>query len=167
MKKRLYGRLLWSFDARSVALDSQLSEDHVYSDFMRIGHVDFPERCKETREWSGDPGTRKPVLLHLDNRGEVACFCRLFAPLRDVPLVSACFVLWAERFTRQPQLEIDNRRRFISLALEVPSVRTRILISSGHACAKPTQRGLGVSTFPWGCATDTREKESPLTVYDP
>ncbi|OWM65114.1 hypothetical protein CDL15_Pgr027184 [Punica granatum] len=41
------------------------------------------------------------------------------------------------------------------------------LISSGHACTKPMQRRLGVSTFPWGCATDTREKESPLTVYDP
>ncbi|PKI55825.1 hypothetical protein CRG98_023790 [Punica granatum] len=31
----------------------------------------------------------------------------------------------------------------------------------------PMQRGLGVSTFPWGRATDAREKESPLTVYDP
>ncbi|PKI78369.1 hypothetical protein CRG98_001237 [Punica granatum] len=60
---------------------------------------------------SGDPGTRKPILLRLDNRGEVVHFCRLFEPLRDVPLVSACFVLWAERFTRQPRLEIDNRRR--------------------------------------------------------
>ncbi|OWM63471.1 hypothetical protein CDL15_Pgr010119 [Punica granatum] len=40
-------------------------------------------------------------------------------------------------------------------------------ISSGHACARLSKRGLGVSTFPWGCATDTREKESPLTVYDP
>ncbi|PKI49594.1 hypothetical protein CRG98_030017 [Punica granatum] len=35
-------------------------------------------------------------------------------------------------------------------------------ISSGHACAKPMQRHLGVSTFP-----GTREKQSPLTVYDP
>ncbi|PKI71841.1 hypothetical protein CRG98_007780 [Punica granatum] len=33
-------------------------------------------------------------------------------------------------------------------------------------CA-PMQRGLGVSTFPWGSATDAHEKESPLTVYDP
>ncbi|PKI73052.1 hypothetical protein CRG98_006547 [Punica granatum] len=28
-------------------------------------------------------------------------------------------------------------------------------------------RGLGVSTFPWGCVTDTREKESPLIVLRP
>ncbi|PKI39698.1 hypothetical protein CRG98_039911 [Punica granatum] len=45
-------------------------------------------------------------------------------------------------------------------------MRTRISISSGHTCAKPMQRGLGVSTFP-GTQTDAREKESPLTVYDP
>ncbi|PKI58748.1 hypothetical protein CRG98_020855 [Punica granatum] len=58
-------------------------------------------------ECSGDPGTRKPVLLRLDDRGEVVRFCLLFAPLRDVTLVSACFVLWAERVTCRPQLEID------------------------------------------------------------
>ncbi|OWM82707.1 hypothetical protein CDL15_Pgr014195 [Punica granatum] len=39
------------------------------------------------------------MLLRLDDRGEVVPFCRLFAPLRNVPLVSACFVLWEERFT--------------------------------------------------------------------
>ncbi|PKI52155.1 hypothetical protein CRG98_027451 [Punica granatum] len=27
--------------------------------------------------------------------------------------------------------------------------------------------GLGVSTFPWGRVTDTREKKSPLPIYDP
>ncbi|PKI73969.1 hypothetical protein CRG98_005645 [Punica granatum] len=62
-------------------------------------------------ECSGVLGTRKPVLLRLDDRGEVVRFCRLFAPLRDVPLMSACFVLWAERFTCRPRLEIDIRRR--------------------------------------------------------
>ncbi|PKI58745.1 hypothetical protein CRG98_020852 [Punica granatum] len=62
------------------------------------------------RECSGDPGTRKPVLLRLDDRGEVVCFRRLFTPLRDVSLVSACFVLWAKRFTCRPWLEIDIRR---------------------------------------------------------
>ncbi|PKI78423.1 hypothetical protein CRG98_001196 [Punica granatum] len=62
-------------------------------------------------ECSGVPGTRKPVLLRLDDQGEVVRFCRLFAPLRDVPLMSACFVLWAERFTCRPRLEIDIRRR--------------------------------------------------------
>ncbi|PKH94103.1 hypothetical protein CRG98_049760, partial [Punica granatum] len=40
-------------------------------------------------------------------------------------------------------------------------------ISSGLACAKLMQRGLGVSTFPWGCATDAREKESPLSILRP
>ncbi|PKI71119.1 hypothetical protein CRG98_008487 [Punica granatum] len=59
----------------------------------------------------GDSETRKLVLLRLDDRDEVVRFCRLFAPLRDVSLVSACFVLWAERFTCRPQLKIDIRRR--------------------------------------------------------
>ncbi|PKI55254.1 hypothetical protein CRG98_024354 [Punica granatum] len=40
-------------------------------------------------------------------------------------------------------------------------------ILSGHACAKPMQCGLGVSTFPWGGTVDAREKESPFTVHDP
>ncbi|PKI73968.1 hypothetical protein CRG98_005644 [Punica granatum] len=62
-------------------------------------------------ECSGVPGTRKPVLLRLDDREEVVRFCRLFTPLRDVPLVSACFVLWAERFSCLPRLEIDIWRR--------------------------------------------------------
>ncbi|PKI68953.1 hypothetical protein CRG98_010633 [Punica granatum] len=61
-------------------------------------------------ECSGSPRTRKPVLLSLDDRSEVVNFCHLFAPLRVVLLVSACFVLWAERLTHRPQLEIDNRR---------------------------------------------------------
>ncbi|PKI65512.1 hypothetical protein CRG98_014093 [Punica granatum] len=60
---------------------------------------------------SGVPRTRKPVLLRLDDRSEVVRFYRLFAPLRDVSLMSACFVLWAERFTCRPRLEIDIRRR--------------------------------------------------------
>ncbi|PKI78947.1 hypothetical protein CRG98_000659 [Punica granatum] len=62
-------------------------------------------------ECSGVPGTRKPISLHLDDRSEVVCFCRTFAPLRAVLLVSTCFVLWAERFTCRPRLEIDMRRR--------------------------------------------------------
>ncbi|OWM78319.1 hypothetical protein CDL15_Pgr001040 [Punica granatum] len=57
------------------------------------------------------PKTQKPVLLRLDDRSEVIRFCRLFAPLRAVLLVLACFVLWAKRLTRRPRLEIDNRRR--------------------------------------------------------
>ncbi|PKI74534.1 hypothetical protein CRG98_005076 [Punica granatum] len=47
-----------------------------------------------------------------------------------------------------------------------------------HRCADPNfnlvevrmhalWRNLGVSTFPWGRVTDTREKESPLHIYDP
>ncbi|PKI53386.1 hypothetical protein CRG98_026226 [Punica granatum] len=28
-------------------------------------------------------------------------------------------------------------------------------------------RGLGLSTFPWECVTDTREKESPLIFLRP
>ncbi|PKI35965.1 hypothetical protein CRG98_043647 [Punica granatum] len=56
------------------------------------------------------PGTQKSVLLCLDYRSEVVCFCRLFAPLRAVLLMSACFVPWAEQLTRRPWLEVDNRR---------------------------------------------------------
>ncbi|PKI51082.1 hypothetical protein CRG98_028511 [Punica granatum] len=33
--------------------------------------------------------------------------------------------------------------------------------------SRPTLRGLGVSTFPWGHVTDTREKESPLIILRP
>ncbi|PKI42344.1 hypothetical protein CRG98_037263 [Punica granatum] len=42
---------------------------------------------------------------------EVDRFCYLFAPLRVELLVSVCFILWAERLTRRPKLEIENRRR--------------------------------------------------------
>ncbi|PKI56100.1 hypothetical protein CRG98_023506 [Punica granatum] len=63
------------------------------------------------RDCSGDSGTRKPVLLRLDDRSEVVRFCRLFALLRAILLVLACFVFWAEWFTCRPRLEIDNRRR--------------------------------------------------------
>ncbi|PKI64999.1 hypothetical protein CRG98_014584 [Punica granatum] len=62
-------------------------------------------------ECLGVPGTRKPVSLRLDDRSEVVRFCLSFAPLRAVLLVSAYFVLWPERFTCQPRLEIDIRRR--------------------------------------------------------
>ncbi|PKI77715.1 hypothetical protein CRG98_001899 [Punica granatum] len=60
---------------------------------------------------SGDSGTQKPILLHLDDRSEVVRFCRSFAPLRAVLLVLTCFVLWAERFTCRPRLEIDIQKR--------------------------------------------------------
>ncbi|PKI66971.1 hypothetical protein CRG98_012636 [Punica granatum] len=42
----------------------------------------------------------------------------------------------------------------------------RGILDEGHACAKPMQRGLGVSTFPWRRTADAHEKESSLTVYD-
>ncbi|PKI75819.1 hypothetical protein CRG98_003734 [Punica granatum] len=67
--------------------------------------------CKTKSKCSGDPETQKPILLRLDDRGEVTRFCRLFVPLHAVLLVSACFVLWTEQFTCWPQLEFDNRRR--------------------------------------------------------
>ncbi|PKI61616.1 hypothetical protein CRG98_017991 [Punica granatum] len=47
----------------------------------------------------------------LDDRSGVVRFYRLLAPLRDVLLVLACSVLWAERFTCRHRLEIDIRRR--------------------------------------------------------
>ncbi|PKI70941.1 hypothetical protein CRG98_008674 [Punica granatum] len=41
-------------------------------------------------------------------------------------------------------------------------------LSSGPALRAFGSRGLGVSTFPWGCVTDTRERRSRhLSFYDP
>ncbi|PKI56989.1 hypothetical protein CRG98_022615 [Punica granatum] len=37
-------------------------------------------------------------------------------------------------------------------------------LSSGPASRAFGSRGLGMSTFPWGYVTDTREKESPLII---
>ncbi|PKI37780.1 hypothetical protein CRG98_041830 [Punica granatum] len=71
---------------------------------------------------------------------------------------------WAKQ--RYEQLNFTDEKRLKALCHGQCCAHPN-LISSGHACAKPIQRGLGVPTFPWGCATDTREKESPLTVYDP
>ncbi|PKI76918.1 hypothetical protein CRG98_002705 [Punica granatum] len=36
-----------------------------------------------------------------------------------------------------------------------------------RAHMRAPSHGLGVSTFPWGRATNTRDKKSPLPVYDP
>ncbi|PKI40898.1 hypothetical protein CRG98_038696 [Punica granatum] len=45
--------------------------------------------------------------------------------------------------------------------------RPKCGLSSGHASRAFGSLGLGVSTFPWGCVTDTRENESPLIILRP
>ncbi|PKI48969.1 hypothetical protein CRG98_030636 [Punica granatum] len=46
-------------------------------------------------------------------------------------------------------------------------VRTRMWTLVGASKRAFGSRGLGVSTFLWGCVTDTREKESPLIILRP
>ncbi|PKI59366.1 hypothetical protein CRG98_020234 [Punica granatum] len=46
-------------------------------------------------------------------------------------------------------------------------VRTRMCSRQGPHARDLKSRGLGVSTFPWGRVTDTREKESPLIILRP
>ncbi|PKI72247.1 hypothetical protein CRG98_007321 [Punica granatum] len=67
-------------------------------------------KSRNAGECSGGPRTQKPILLRFDDWSEAVRFCLLFVPLCAVLLVSACFVLWVERLTRQPRLEIDDRR---------------------------------------------------------
>ncbi|PKI32874.1 hypothetical protein CRG98_046735 [Punica granatum] len=111
-------------------------------------------------ECSSVPGTRKPVLLRLDDRGEVVRFYRLFAPLRDVPLVSACFVLWAERFTCRPWLEIDIRRcpknPRTGLSLCFPSVLMCSETTAISVCQNEPRRFAGRRLWPLKCHSGNR-----------
>ncbi|PKI51790.1 hypothetical protein CRG98_027838 [Punica granatum] len=76
---------------------------------LLVGHPNIV--MLRIRKCSSGRGTRKPVLLRLYDRSEVDHLCRLFTPLRAELLVSAYFVLWAERLTCRPRLKIGNRRR--------------------------------------------------------
>ncbi|PKI44092.1 hypothetical protein CRG98_035519 [Punica granatum] len=58
-------------------------------------------------------------------------------------------VLTAPIRRAQENEELNNWTTVPCYSTVVVDVCTRILISSRHACAKPIQRGLGVSTFPW------------------
>ncbi|PKI57119.1 hypothetical protein CRG98_022490 [Punica granatum] len=82
---------------------------------------------------SGDSGTRKPVLLRLDDRSEVVRFCRLFAPLRAILLVLAYFrvpftCLWIERPGSPVRKASANVR-------ECPGLSMRLLKCAWSLCS--------------------------------
>ncbi|PKI51803.1 hypothetical protein CRG98_027803 [Punica granatum] len=78
---------------------------------------------------------------------------------QGIPSSTACM---GSAYTRPPPHPLPNSTPAIVRVCAHPN-----FISSGYGCAKPMERGLGVSTFPWGRMADARENESPLTVYDP
>ncbi|PKI60685.1 hypothetical protein CRG98_018932 [Punica granatum] len=98
-------------------------------------------------ECSGDPGTRKPVLLRSNYQSEIVRLCCLFALLHAILLVSACFVLWAERLTRQPRLEIDNLRRPRNSRTGLPQCFPSVLMCSETIAISVCQKRVPKACF--------------------
>ncbi|PKI34189.1 hypothetical protein CRG98_045422 [Punica granatum] len=73
-------------------------------------------------------------------------------------------VLKTAKACLKEKLRADSKTR---LWWSRQAVRTRTWTLVGARMLAFGLRGLGVSTFPWGCVTDTREKESPLIILRP